>query len=402
MTLRKLTASILVLCCCMMLTTGCWNRKELNELAIQLAASIDKEGKQYRVASQVVIPSEVSAKTTSSGMSPVTLFQATAPTMIEAFRKMTESSSRKIYSAHLRVLIIDENLAEDGISEVLDLFSRNPETRTDFYIIVARHSSAISILETLTSMERIPAENLFYALDTSAKNWSPTTTVTIENLIEQLVSEGINPVLTGVQLFGNKEQGKKISNVQQVKPDAKVRFTGLAVFSSDKLAGWLDESKSRGYNYILDNVKSSAGHVACPSGGLIGLETLRNQTVVKADIVDGEPLISIKVTNINTIADTECRINLSDPATITDLEHQASEKLKNVIEQTVVYAQKNFDFDIFGFGQKLYQSHPRQWKKIKDEWATTYWPKLKIKYDVKCQIHKIGTTRDSFINHLKK
>ncbi|MHA7966405.1 Ger(x)C family spore germination protein [Paenibacillus sp. CAU 1782] len=402
MILRRCIASVLVLGCCMLLTSGCWNRKELNELAIQLATSIDKEGKQYRVASQVVIPSEVSAKTTSSGMSPVTLFQATAPTMIEAFRKMTESSSRKIYSAHLRVLIIDENLAKEGIAEVLDLFSRNPETRTDFYLMVARHSSAVSILETLTSMERIPAENLFYSLDTSAKNWSPTTTVTIEELIEQLVSEGRNPVLTGVQLIGNKEQGKKISNVQQVKPDATVRFTGLAVFSGDKLAGWLDETKSRGYNYILDNVKSSAGHLNCPSGGLIGLETLRNQTVVKADVVDGEPLISIKITNINTVADTECKINLSDPATITDLEHQAGERLQKIIEHTIAYAQDNFDFDVFGFGQKVYQSHPNQWKKMKSEWATKYWPNLKIEYDVKCQIHKIGTTRDSFINHLKK
>ncbi len=402
MILRRMAASLLVLSCCALLTSGCWNRKELNELAIQLATSIDKEGDQFRVASQVVIPSEVSAKTTSSGMSPVTLFQATAPTMIEAFRKMTESSSRKIYSAHLRVLIIDEKLAKEGIAEVLDLFSRNPETRTDFYIMVAKNSPAISILETLTSMERIPAENLFYALDTSAKNWSPTTTVTIEELIEQLVSEGQNAVLTGVQLIGNKERGKNISNVQQVKPSATVRFTGLAVFSGDKLAGWLDESKSRGYNYILDHVKSSAGHVACPSGGLIGLETLRNQTIVKADIVDGEPLISIKITNINTIADTECRINLSDPATITELEHQAGERLQKVLEQTIAYAQENFDFDIFGFGHKLYQTHPRQWEKMKDEWATKYWPNLKIKYDIKCQIHKIGTTRDSFINHLKK
>lgn len=402
MILRKTVASILVLGCCMLLTSGCWNRKELNELAIQLATSIDKEGKQYRVASQVVIPSEVSAKSTSSGMSPVTLFQATAPTMIEAFRKMTESSSRKIYSAHLRVLIIDEDLAKDGIAEVLDLFSRNPETRTDFYLMVARHSSAISILETLTSMERIPAENLFYALDTSAKNWSPTTTVTIEELIEKLVSEGENPVLTGVQLIGNKEQGKKISNVQQINPDAKVRFTGLAVFSEDKLVGWLDEYKSRGYNYIVNNVRSSAGHLTCPSGGLIGLETLRNKTIVSAKVVDGEPVITIKVNNINTIADTECEINLSDPASITELEHQSEEKLREIIAQTIAYAQKNFDFDLFGFGQKLYQSHPRQWNEMKNDWTTKYWPNLKIQYDIKSQIHKIGTTRDSFLNHLKK
>lgn len=399
--IRRVVCCVLALGLCLALTTGCWNRKELNELAIQLATSIDKEGKEYRVATQVVIPSEISSKINSSGMAPVTLFQATAPTMMEAFRKMTESSSRKIYSAHLRVLVIGEEVAKNGLSEVLDLFSRNPETRTDFYLMVARNTSAMSILETLTMMERIPAENLFYSLDTSAKTWSPTTTVTIEQLIEHLVTEGSSAVLTGVELLGDKEEGKKITNVQEIKPSAHTRFSGLAVFRGDKLAGWLNENQSRGYNYILDNVQSSVGHVKCPSGGLIGLETLRNQTVVKADVVDGEPVITIKIINVNTVADSECEINLSDPEVIEALEQQSAEKLRGVIEQTILYSQKKFDFDVFGFGQTLYESHPREWRKLRKDWSSRYWPKLKINYDIKVQIHKIGTTRESFMNYLK-
>lgn len=123
--------------------SGCWNRRELDTLGIQLGTAIDKVGNQYRVSVQVVIPSELSAKAGGGGRSPVAMYEATAPTVFEAFRKLTETSSRKIYSAHIRVLIIGESLAREGIANVLDLLSRNPEARTDFYLMIAHKAPPI-------------------------------------------------------------------------------------------------------------------------------------------------------------------------------------------------------------------------------------------------------------------
>ncbi|WP_246096649.1 Ger(x)C family spore germination protein [Paenibacillus sinopodophylli] len=392
---------LLVLMTIAPLTTGCWNRRELNELAIQLGTSIDKIGGQYRVAVQVVIPGEVSARASSSGFSPVTLYHATASTVFEAFRKLTETSSRKIYSAHIRVLVLGESLAKDGISEVLDMFSRNPEARTDFYLMVARNTSAMQVLKTLTSLEKIPAENLFYALDTSAKTWAPTTTVTIEKLIEQLVTEGRSPVLTGVKMIGNTQRGEELSNVQEIDPAAQTRFIGLGVFRRDKLVGWLNEEQSKGYNYISNNVKSTAGHMKCPNGGIIGMETLRNYTKTQADIVNGKPIITLKVKNVSSITDVECQIDLKKPETIAALEHESELKIEGIMKAAVEHAKQTYGFDIFGFGHELYESHPRVWEKEKETWNEQF-KQLEVKYEVEVKIHKIGTTNDSFLNYVKE
>ncbi|WP_179090141.1 Ger(x)C family spore germination protein [Paenibacillus sp. FSL H8-0548] len=384
-----------------LLVTGCWNRRELDDLAIQLGTSIDKVGNQYRVAVQVVIPGEVAVRSSSTGISPVTLYHATAPTMFEAFRKLTETSSRKIYSAHIRVLVIGESLAREGIGEVLDMFSRNPEARTDFYLMVARNTSAMQVLKTLTSLEKIPAENLFYALDTSAKEWAPTTTVTIEKLIEELVTEGLSPVLTGVKMVGNVEHGEELANIQKIDPAARTRFIGLAVFRKDKLVGWLNEEQSRGYNYLMNNVNSSAGHLKCPEGGLIVLETLRSKTRIKADIQDGKPVMTVKVKNVSSVSDVECRIDLTSPETIKQLEKESEEKFKELMSSVINHVKERYGFDIFGFGHKLYQAHPREWEKRKEEWDEQF-KQLEIKYDIDVQIHKIGTTNDSFLNYIKE
>lgn len=71
----KLLRTILVALLLIALLSGCWNRKEINELAIQVGTAIDKVGDQYRVAVEVVVPAEVSARAPGSGRSPVTIYE---------------------------------------------------------------------------------------------------------------------------------------------------------------------------------------------------------------------------------------------------------------------------------------------------------------------------------------
>ncbi|GJM76971.1 hypothetical protein HMSSN036_91870 [Paenibacillus macerans] len=55
-------ASLILLLSIILLTTGCWNRRELNELGIAVAAGVDKEGDHYRLSVQVVDPGQVTAQ----------------------------------------------------------------------------------------------------------------------------------------------------------------------------------------------------------------------------------------------------------------------------------------------------------------------------------------------------
>jgi spore germination protein KC len=267
--------------------------------------------------------------------------------------------------------------------------------------MVARNSSAMEVLNIMTPLEKIPADDLYYTLDTSSREWSPTTRVSIEDLIEQLVMEGLDPVLTGVRIIGDKKTGGKLKNVQKINPGSSVQFIGLAVFNRDKLIGWLNEEQSRGFNYIRNNVTSSAGHLNCPGDGYIVLETLRSQTKMKMDVVGGKPLATIKVKNVSAVSDVECEIDLTNPDTITELEQQAEEKLVTRMDNVVTYVQRKYATDIFGFGQTLYQDHPKEWKKMKNEWPE-YFKDLKVVYQVEYQIRRIGTTNDSFLNYIRK
>jgi len=380
--------------------TGCWKGRELNELAIAVALGIDKVGNQYKVSVQVVEPTEVAGKKGGT-KTPVTTYQITANTIFEAIRKMTTVSPRKIYPSHLRIVVLGESLAKEGIGQALDLLSRDEEIRTDFFIVVSKHTTAEETLKILTKLETIPAVSLFSTLQTSEKQWAPTTTVTLDELITTLVSEGRDPVLTGLVVLGDEQVGQDKKNMEKVLTPAILQYSGLAVFKKDKLIGWLNEIESKAYNYINDEIKSTVGFVACPQGGKITFEVIRSKTKVKGSVKNGQPRIDIEVRLEINIGEVQCSIDLLETKNIADVERLANSKVEGFIDAAVKKVQKKYKVDIFGFGDVIHRSNPKEWRKLKKNWDQTF-ETMPVNVKVNHKIRHLGTVSNSFLEQMKK
>lgn len=95
--MKRISALILLNLAVSLLLSGCWSRRELNDLAIAVAAGVDKVGDRYRLSVQVAIPGQVASKKAGSSQAPATLYTAEGDTLFEAARRMTQISPRKIY-----------------------------------------------------------------------------------------------------------------------------------------------------------------------------------------------------------------------------------------------------------------------------------------------------------------
>jgi len=385
----------------MLLVTGCWNRRELNELAIAVAMGLDKTGNQYKLSMQVVDPGQVAAKKGAGTRTPVTLYEATGRTVFEALRKLTTLSPRKMYSSHLRMLVLDETLAKEGIGESLDFISRDHEMRTDFFIVVAKNTSASNVLKILTHLESIPANFMFSSLESSQKSWAPTLTVTLDELINNLVSEGQHPVITGIRIIGPQKEGESKMNVEQIDSPSYLQYTGLAVFRKDKLIGWLNETESKAYNYIRDKVKSTAGHLTCPDGGKLTVEVIRSKTKVSGSVNKNTPQIRVDVRSEVNVGEVGCHIDLTKSKTIAELEKIGGDRVRRFIEETIRAVQKKYKVDIFGFGEVIHRSAPAAWSSLKEDWDR-HFAKMPVKVNVEIIIRRLGTVSNSFLEEMKK
>lgn len=383
------------------LLSGCWDRQELNQLGIMVGLGVDRDGDLIRVSAQVVVPREV-AKGQGGKSTSVTQFQASARTLLEAIQKLTESSARAIFMAHIRVLVFGEEFArKNGIYDVIEALIREPDVRPDYYVMVARKNTASNILNVLTPLENIPAEKLFNALDNSSKIWAPTTTVTSDKLMQYILTPSMSPVITGVKLVGNEKVGGESKNIESIEPPAALQFGGLSVFQKEKLIGWLDEDHSKGYNYIRDNVKSTIGPVACPNGGYVTLKTLRTSTDHKVKMVRGEPQIHLKVNNVSVIGSVDCEMEIGSMEAIKQLEQAAQERIVELMKSTVSLVRSKYKVDIFGFGQDIYHKYPKIYKREEKNWDK-YFQNLDITYEANVQIRRIGTLDNSFIKKAKE
>lgn len=403
--MKRSFTMLIMLIVFLLFTTGCWNRRELNELAITLAIGLDstRDG-QYLVTAQVVNPGEVSQGKGGggSGLSPVVIYQAKGKTVFEAVRKMTKESPRRIYPSHLRMLVIGESLAKKGIGKPLDLLSRDWEMRSDFYITVAKGMNAEDILKVPTALEKIPANNLFDTLEVSEKAWAGTSAVTLDELIADMVSDGKRPVLTGIQadIKGDEETSLSKQNVEMINPPARVKYGNLAAFKKDKLVGWLDEKQSKTYNVITNKEKSTVVNIPCPKGGKAVYEVKKSNTEMKGKIKNGKPEIDLNVSVEGNVGEVECHIDLTKPETFEKLEEIYEKETEEMFKKAIKQVQENEKVDIFGFGEAIHRADPKAWEKLKKDWDKNF-ENLPVNIKVQGEIRRVGTVGNSFLKKIK-
>ena len=380
--------------------TGCWNRRELNELALVVAMSIDKSGKQFSISAQVVDPGEVSVSARGGGRAPVTTYDEKGKHLFEAVRRMTTVSPRKLYWSHLQMLVISEEVAKDGLNNILDFFTRDNEFRKDFYIVVSKDIQAKEILRNLTSIEKIPAHKMRSSLETSERAWAPTVAIQLDELIAALTSDGINPVLTGISIHGNGPKGESVENVQRIQPFARLKYKNIAVFKKDKLIGWFNENESKGYNYIMDNVRSTVGHIPCEKKGELVVEIIRSKTKIKGKVVNGKPKIDISLSSEANIGEVSCHVDLTKPDAITQLEKNTDKVNVDTVKNSINKA-KELGVDVFGFGEVIHRADPKAWKSLKNNWDKEF-VQVPVTIHSEFKIRRTGAVNQSFLQQEKE
>lgn len=377
-----------------LILSGCWSKRELNELALVAALGIDLIDDEYAISAQVIDPSQVSSKQSASGHAPVVTYHAKGKTVFEAVRKILALSPRKLYFAHLQLVVIGEELAENGLRDTVDFLARDQEIRNDFTVIVSQKATAKDVLNVLTPIEKIPANKMLNSLKSMQDAWGSTLVVDIEDLVTDLGVNNQYFVLSAIEVLGDKSLGIDQTNVERIETPVKLKFMGLAIFKEDKLLGYLDEYESKSLNYLNNKIKSTIEIIGCPSKGELSTEITQSKTKTTGVIRDGKPTINISINVVQNVAEVNCDMDLTEMETIDWINKQTAEHIKKYINQLLKILQKNYQADVLDFGEAIHRADPTEWKKIKDDWQTIY-PEVEVNVKVNVNTQGLGTMQNS-------
>jgi spore germination protein KC len=390
-------AIILSLLLCVTVLSGCWSKKELTDLAFVIAVGIDKtkDGK-YVTTFQVVNPGNVAGSTQRGGGSggvPVSIYKATGDNLVEASRKASKKLSRLIYYAHTNLVVIGEEVAKEGVDGLFDALERNSQFRTTAMVVIARRNSAEDVLKILTPIDKISANQIIKTLQFSEKIWGQSINVDIGTIINELASPGKAPIISGVEIVGSVQKGKRQTNVQASEPDARLNINGLAMFKEDKLVGWISGETARGVLWILDKIEQTGVTVEKEDAAY---KVVRAKTSVAAHMKKGKTSISVYIRAEGDIGEEFVSIDFTNPKQVFALERKVEKSIKKEVVKAIEEAKKA-KTDIFGFGDVVYRSYPRQWKTMKADWDDRYFPQLEVHVTVDAFIRRTGLRTKSYL-----
>ncbi|SIQ07582.1 spore germination protein KC [Peribacillus simplex] len=401
---KKLILSLLVICTTF--TSGCWDKTELNEMAIVSAVGLDrnKEGKLVGTF-QTINPGNVAGALQGGGGTnpPISIYRATGDNVLELDSIASTKISRDMYFAHANLVVIGEELAKkEGLNDIFDAFERSPEFRATTRIVIARGVKARDIVETLTAIDKVSAEKVIKTIETTEKTQGKSISINLQEVIKNLLSTGKEPIISGFTVKGNTGKEDKMENTMSSDIEANPNAAGIAVFKDGKLIDWLDGDKAIGSMWVLDRIENT--HTNLNWGGekdAIIYSVIRQKTNISVKMENGKPKAFIKVRAEGDIREVKVPLDLTDTHVLIDIEKKLGKDLKKTMEDAIVRAQKN-KADIFGFGEIMHESHPKEWKKIEKNWDDVSFPKLEVDVQAEAFIRRTGLRNKPYLSNLKK
>lgn len=357
--------------------TSCWNYREINEVAIVGGMALDKnkENGRYIMTVEIMLPEA----SDGLNMKPE-VYTMEGDTLFDAVRNFIAETGVKLYWSHLRVVILSQDVAKEGIVPVLDLFIRDAELRTDVWLLVSKDKTAKVILEEGTAkIHDTVSFHLHDMLKTEA-SISKYKGVQFWDFVKTLSEEGSSPFLPTTELVNKKKE--KIPKIY-----------GTAVFKKEKMVGWLDGIETRSLLFIRNQIKGGVISIknVTDFNTDVTLEIFKSKTKLKPELRDGKLVMNIDVVTDVGIAEIDSTQDLISDKGREKVKKDAEMLIRKQIEKVIKKVQKEYKSDIFGFSNAICRTMPKVWKKIKKDWEEVF-IELDIKVNTKINIKESALT----------
>ena len=371
------------------LLSGCYDYKELNDYSIVTGIAIDKKDDKYEV-SVLISNSSKSSTETDSKESNVVVYTGKGTTLYSAFKDIGLISPKEIYIGSFSVLILSEDIAREGIENIVDLFLRYPSSRKSFYIVISK-DKAQDVLKIMTPLANFPSQNISNNLSSSTDLQGIIGKVSFNKLLSILVQDGIDPVINTIKVIGDEEKGSKQSNLESTKPKTYVKLDNLAIFKNYKLVDIANRNESIGINFINGNVKETYLKLNYNDGYVV-IDTNKIKTNIETKL-DNKPKINITIKGEAKIIECNGNIDLENYKTIEKLQKLSNKKIEKIVNQGISLAKKN-NSDVFGFGLNFSKKYPNYFKKNKNNWNKIF-ENLDINTNVKIILKNKVSSKNS-------
>lgn len=385
--LRTLISITLVLCLTF-LTSGCWDSREVENLAIFTMLGIDwvtENGvDQWQVSARVMRiggQNQGNEKSGTKGGSQEILWKGTGSTLQEAFANIVVRSPRNPFYGHVSLYIIGERVAKEKLVEWQENNKRWFDVRPRVYLMVTK-GEAFQVLQAGPEISPALSKEILEMNKQTIRQNGYSKDVTSARFTAWLMSPDREAVLPEIKVIYPKEQkGAEVSG-----PDKSVAIEGLGVFRGTKLVGWLNREENLGSQLLMDNLSGTIFLPVEIDGAMFTYVINRSNPKLKAGLAGEKLSIQVSIETQGSVADPN-EVNISTEE-MSRLEAATGDKIRD-LALTAIDKAKEYDSDFLGFTEKLHRINPSAWQQIEPHWRDSF-QEADVDVEVKAKILDTG------------
>lgn len=390
--------------------TGCYDANEPNDYAYVVAIGVDKSESlgQYIISIQFAKPVQISgggSEEGGKGGETLGLVTVEAPSIYSGINIANNIFSKRFQLSHTKIVVISEEIAKEGIDDIVYTIVRSIDLRPNMYMAVAPDGAKEYLASVAPEIEINPVKYYQLILENTYAEFVPKN---VSQDIYVYMESGEKEIILPLVSAGNQQQEKNNSQGEQKgqenrsggnnggeqgnsgggsegskeqkkevdvpKTGAKTNYEGfeylikeyvagniaankenkseamgMAVFSKDKMIGKMSGIESEIYNLMNKKFEYTYSTFYGEDFGTIVMMVQQyEKPYINVRVSGKNPEIKVKVSMEGSLIDVP-NTNLMENDIYT-YEKRIEGYMKNAIEKFLYRTSKDFEADIVGFG----------------------------------------------------
>ena len=302
------------------------------QLTVVTGIGVDGLPGEYEVGAEVIRLTDQK----DGGQS--TYLSGSGLTLTDGIDRMVSMTGRSLRSNHAQVLLIHQKTARKGLRSLLEELLRSNHYPVFLRLAITKDSAAktLQAKPVVSDLHSVEMEDMIR--EGAKHGLAPDQN--IGNFYQEMCAPGIEAVLPFIELRENK--GEQVCSL-----------AGSVLFRGEVMDSVLDERDTR----CLLWMRGHSGGTLVTDCATFEVMSLKRKLTATPETAT----ICLEVT-LKASDNEENR-----EALIREAEQELHEQCTTLLRQL-----KKLECDAIGFGNRIYQKHPSQWKALEEQWPQTF------------------------------
>lgn len=349
--------------------SGCWDKKEFNQLAVVQTLAVDKYDDKYKVTLQLITP-----KPGEKGIAAEDLWiiSGEGESVADALDQADLSTPRRIYLEQMNLILLGEGVLADDLMGGYRYLTRSHYLRRSNYVLAIK-GEAGKIIEAKPELGKI---DIFY----------------LTNLIKDQERKIKNSVtlVNDCLLAANSISGTVFIPTVTLENEEKLTLNGGALVKNNQLVAWVEQDWAESYYWICGKIKQKPLVLqnVWQSGDMVVLETEKSRCHLF--IKQEQPLvIGLQIEAQMDMVDNRGVHNVIDEKALEEsleqVRQRAEREIAVAVQEGMARAQI-LNCDAFNIGQWFNAFH--QQLAAEYDWQEEF-KNIKFEVDVKVKLKSL-------------